>query len=143
MMVEYNPRFVAAAEANDVVAQIIRARRLRGDIFRQELFSDPAWDILLALFQARLRQQGTSISELAGSVAISSTTLDRWLDALNADGLVVQAPDPSDPSQTLVELSARGSGAMERWIEQCLEGRTDTNRSRLTDLLTRLHDYTR
>lgn len=45
----------APAVSLDVVRQVIRARRLRARFFDEEIFADPAWDMLLDLLQAESR----------------------------------------------------------------------------------------
>ncbi|MDE2442650.1 MAG: MarR family transcriptional regulator, partial [Betaproteobacteria bacterium] len=43
----------------------LKARRLREEMFGSELFSDPAWDILLDLYTAEARGESVQISSLA------------------------------------------------------------------------------
>ena len=53
-MPEHRPnREVQAAE---IVSQIIRARRFRANHFGPALFSDSAWDVLLVLLVASIRE---------------------------------------------------------------------------------------
>ena len=49
----------------DVVRSVIRARRLRARYFSEELFADPAWDMLLDLLQAELAQHASRSARCA------------------------------------------------------------------------------
>src|SRR3546814_10077844 len=53
-----------AAAAGAQVRGLIRARRTRDQFFRNELFADPAWDMLLDLMAARLEHKRVSVSSL-------------------------------------------------------------------------------
>ena len=44
-MAEHNQGALVAAEAAEILARIIRARRRREELLSAELFADPAWDI--------------------------------------------------------------------------------------------------
>lgn len=53
-----------------VVRTAIRARRLREQMFSPELFADPAWDMLLDLYAARLERRRVSVSSLCIAAAV-------------------------------------------------------------------------
>jgi DNA-binding MarR family transcriptional regulator len=108
-----------AVEAAEIISQIIVARRARIGFFRPELFSDPAWDLLLALFLAREREQTITVAELTEATATPISTAVRWIDVLERDGLVQRNPDPSCLDQDRVELSVRGTAAICQWLENC------------------------
>ena len=48
----------------DTIRAVIRARRLRSRYFPEELFADPAWDMLLDLLQAEISQLRVPVSSL-------------------------------------------------------------------------------
>src|SRR5437868_3107679 len=50
--------------SGETVRSVIRARRLRGRYFDEELFADPAWDMLLDLLQAEIAQHRVPVSSL-------------------------------------------------------------------------------
>jgi len=103
--------------ASDVMS-IIRARRLRARYFSEELFADPAWDILLDLFHAELAQQRVTVSCLCMAAAVPATTALRWLTSMVKKGLVIRQPDPLDGRRVFVELSPDASGAMHRYLAE-------------------------
>jgi len=113
------PRSSRAVEAAGIVSQIIHARRARTGLFRPELFSDPAWDMLLVLFLAKARDQLMTVSELAEATATPIPTAARWIDVLERDGLVQRDADPAAARHYDVELSNRGAAAIHQWLEDC------------------------
>src|SRR5690348_16832677 len=56
------------------VRAIIAARAARQRHFDGDLFADPAWDILLALYVLRCEQRRTSVSKLCISIGVPMTT---------------------------------------------------------------------
>jgi len=94
------------------VRSIIRARRLRDQYFRGELFADPAWDMLLDLFAARLEGNRVAVSSLCIAAAVPATTALRWIKALTDRGLLVRAADPRDGRRVYVELAPEAAKAM-------------------------------
>ena len=87
------------------IRAIIRARRLRERFFRQGLFADPAWDMLLDLMAARLEGQQVAVSSLCIAAAVPSTTALRWIKALTEAGLFVRRADREDRRRVYIELS--------------------------------------
>ena len=112
--------FVAANHAASVT-QIIEARRRRNSLFSPDLFADPAWDIMLELFLARLECRTTAASELGYKTNVPMTTSLRWIDKLQTDGWVKRIPDPRDHRRVLLELSDRGADVMHVWLSDWLE----------------------
>lgn len=108
-----------AVEASEIVSRIIRARKARAEHFRLDLFSDPAWDMLLALFVASVRGQIVTATELAEATATSIPSAARWIDVLERDGLLQRKPEPASLGQDIVELGSRGMAAIYNWIENC------------------------
>jgi hypothetical protein len=96
------------------VRAIIRARRLREQFFRADLFADPAWDMLLDLMAARLEKNRVAVSSLCIAAAVPATTALRWIKTLTDQGLFVRSADPQDGRRVYIELSddaARGMAA--------------------------------
>lgn len=71
----------APAISADTVRAVIRARRLRARYFSEELFADPAWDMLLDLLQAEIAHLRVPVSSLCIAAAVPATTALRWLRA--------------------------------------------------------------
>jgi hypothetical protein len=97
----------------ELVRSVIRARRLRERFFEQNLFADPAWDMLLDLMAARLEGKRVPVSSLCVAAAVPPTTALRWIDLLSDQGLFVRVVDPKLRRRVFVELSAGAAAAME------------------------------
>ena len=99
-----------------LVRTMIRARRLRDQFFRSELFADPAWDMLLDLFAARLENRRVAVSSLCIAAAVPSTTALRWIKSLSDQGLFVRIADAEDGRRVFIELSDTTAAAMEAYL---------------------------
>ena len=100
----------------DTVRQVIRSRRLRARYFDEELFADPAWDMLLDLLQAEISQHRVPVSSLCIAAAVPATTALRWIKTMSDAGLFNRRADPHDGRRVFVELSASASDAMRRYF---------------------------
>lgn len=101
-----------------VVRSVIRARRLRSRFFGEELFADPAWDMLLDLLQAELAQLRVPVSSLCIAAAVPATTALRWIKSMTEQGLFVRRADPHDGRRVFVELAPAASEAMRRYFAE-------------------------
>ena len=107
---------VAPAVDADTVRAVIRARRLRSRFFSEELFADPAWDMLLDLLQAEIAQLRVPVSSLCIAAAVPATTALRWIKTMTEQGLFVRRADPHDGRRVFVELAPAASDAMRRYF---------------------------
>lgn len=94
------------------VRSVIRARRLRDQHFPAELFADPAWDMLLDLYAARLEGRRVSVSSLCIAAAVPPTTALRWIGTMHDAGLFGREPDPTDKRRAHITLTERAAAAM-------------------------------
>ncbi len=90
----------------DEVKQMIAFRRRREMIFGDELFADPAWDMLLDLFLAAEKGIPICVSSLCVASACPQTTALRWIKVMEDQGLIFRLPDPLDKRRQLVELTS-------------------------------------
>ncbi len=104
--------------AVDTVRSVIRARRLRSRFFREDLFADPAWDMLLDLLQAEISQLRVPVSSLCIAAAVPATTALRWLKNMTDKGIFVRRADPHDGRRVFVELSREASVALRRYFAE-------------------------
>ena len=109
------PPAVRAQQPIDAVAirAMIRARRLRDQFFRSDLFADPAWDILLDLAAARKEGRPVPVSSLCIAAAVPPTTALRWIRSLTDDGVLVRHADPHDGRRIFVTLSEDAARRMD------------------------------
>src|SRR5437763_1940419 len=89
----------------ETVRSVIRARRMRARYFREELFADPAWDMLLDLLQAEIAQLRVPVSSLCIAAAVPATAALRGLKTVASQGIVVRRADPDDARRVSVELA--------------------------------------
>lgn len=102
----------------EAVRQVIRARRLRSRFFDEEMFADPAWDMLLDLLQAEIAQHRVPVSSLCIAAAVPATTALRWIKTMTDAGLFMRRADPHDGRRVFVELSPKASHAMRQYFRE-------------------------
>jgi len=110
------PTGEAPSVSLDTIRQVIRARRLRARYFDEELFADPAWDMLLDLLQAEVAQHRVPVSSLCIAAAVPATTALRWIKTMTDVGLFMRRADPHDGRRVFVELAPSASEAMRRYF---------------------------
>lgn len=108
----------APAISLDTVRQVIRTRRLRGRFFDEELFADPAWDMLLDLLQSEIAQHRVPVSSLCIAAAVPATTALRWIKTMTDAGLFKRRADPHDGRRVFIELSAEASEGMRHYFRE-------------------------
>lgn len=96
---------------------LLRARASRADFFNENLFADPAWDMLLSLYSAELEQKRIAISRLSLASGVPATTALRWINALHKEGMIVRHPDPIDGRRIFVALSVEGSRSIRAYFD--------------------------
>lgn len=97
--------------------RLIRQRRLREQFFPADLFADPAWDMLLDLYAARLERQAVSVSSLCIAAAVPATTALRWIKTLTDSGMFVREADALDGRRIFIAMSDKAFSAVERYFE--------------------------
>ena len=87
------------------VRSVLRFRDLRRNVFDDDIFADPAWDLLLDIFACDLSQQRMSVTAACHSARVPATTALRWIKVLEERGLVVRRSDPRDGRRVFVSLT--------------------------------------
>jgi hypothetical protein len=101
----------------ELARQAYEDRRRRNKIFESdELFGEPAWDILLDLFIAAKERRQVSVTSACIGSAVPSTTALRWITILERQGLLMREADPGDARRIYVKLSPQGYSAMLRYF---------------------------
>ena len=103
---------VAPPVSAESVRALIRRRRLRDRFFDEGLFADPAWDILLDLYAARLEGTRVYVSSLCYAAAVPATTALRWIAQMTDSGLLTREADLRDKRRQYVELTEYAIGKM-------------------------------
>lgn len=96
-----------SGEINDphvLCERVFMRRQTRAMLFGADLFSDPAWDILLLLFAQSANRTYLPTGEIS-LAGLPQTTALRWLEALERRGLVWRGNHPADELLRPVGLS--------------------------------------
>lgn len=104
------------------IREMIRARRLRDELFGRGLFADPAWDILLDLTAARIERRSVAVSSLCIAAAVPATTALRWIKQLTESGLLRRVADPDDGRRVFIELTDRTAEVMTTYFTALSRG---------------------
>jgi DNA-binding MarR family transcriptional regulator len=123
LAVEHQLEGVAITRSGDWSEFIARARllllnrRRRRRFFNPDLFSEPAWELLLALY---IEHQGRrfNLNQLTEFVGLAPTTVLRWTEYLEEQELVHRIPQPTDRRAMFVELTDKGKSAMEAYLSE-------------------------
>jgi len=102
-------------------SQIRFSRELRRSSFDPNMFGEPAWDILLALYVIDSDQRRLSTRQVTTLAGHPLTTALRWLDYLEQQELIERGANPFDQRVVYVELSAKGRAAMDVYLTQLNE----------------------
>ncbi len=101
-----------------LVRKIIAARRLRTRFFDDELFADPAWDMLLDLTAARVEHARVSVTSLCIASGVPPTTALRWIGQMTEAGLFDRVEDDTDRRRAFVCLSDKAADGMARYFAE-------------------------
>lgn len=105
------------------LANLRTLRRTRAQYFPSDLFSDPCWEMLLDLYDARLAGAEVTVTSLGAASGVPLTTALRRMDALQGHDLIARVEDAGDKRRTIIRLTATGLQAVESFFETYL-GRT-------------------
>lgn len=98
-----------------LAAKIYQARRKVDKIFGLQGFAvTPGWDIMLDLYQAKIKGKAISVTSACIGGACPATTGLRWLQVLENRDFVRRMPDPEDKRRVVVELTDGGRDRVER-----------------------------
>lgn len=95
---------------------VLAERRMRREYLPPELFHEPAWDMMLALFVARDDRQPMNIKALVSMSDAPVTTSQRWIEHLHKLKLIDRVIDPSDRRRMEVSLSHTGDLALRAYL---------------------------
>lgn len=99
------PRPALPATNPDLIEALIAARKLRTKYFDQDLFFDPAWSILIDLYQADLAGRKLCVSSVCYGSGAAETTALRYIRELERRGLIERMPDARDKRRAFLRLT--------------------------------------
>lgn len=94
-----------------------RVQRLAGKHLGRDLYSSPAWEMLLDLYM-REERGSMSLTSLSGASLAPSRTSLRVIDRLVARKLLIRSRDEGDGRRVNVELSPEAIGLMDRLFDE-------------------------
>ena len=100
-----------------LVRSLLDQRRRRRDHLPEELFHEPAWDMLLSLYLAWHEARTMNVKTLVSTSDAPVTTSQRWIDHLAKLGLVTRVVDPIDRRRIEVTLSSNGLQAIDSYLD--------------------------
>lgn len=97
----------------------IRAERsARRQIFGDTLVEDPAWAIMLELFEAHHAQRACCIKSACLASEVPATTALRYLSMMESIGVVERRPDQCDRRRILLGLTDKGLRKLHRYFDE-------------------------
>lgn len=96
-------------------------RRARRKFISEDLFGEPAWDILLDLYRARLQDKMITITSACIAADVPQTTALRWIGALEQTGLIERVQNPQDQRSSWLRLSDLAMKSLNGYFDNCLD----------------------
>lgn len=103
----------------DLACKISAARRSRAALFPNELFDEPAWDIMLQLYCGAGRDEVTTTNALGLLTSAPLSTIERWVEYLAERDLVEHDDNLSMDSR--IRLSEIGLSRLDAYFRMLLE----------------------
>ena len=97
--------------------RLYKSRRMRSKYFPEELFADPAWDILLLLYSLEQSGQRLSVSAACMSAGVPDSTGHRWADRLIKEGLACREKHPSDRRVSWLRLTDGSRARLDAYFD--------------------------
>lgn len=98
------------------VRAYVAARANARSAFGEQMFSDPAWDMLVQLYAHDLAQRRITLSKLCAVARVATATGQRWIRQLEHSGHVERAADPLDARKCRIQLTYSGRAEMEAYF---------------------------
>jgi len=111
----------STCDLRDLAGRLYAARRERRKFFSEDIFADPAWDMLLALYCADGSHRQMSVTSLIFSAEVPQTTGLRWVQVLEKCNLVARLRHPTDRRRVIMALTTDGRLKVERYLERMAE----------------------
>ena len=109
---------ISRESRSQAATRIFEERRVRADHFADaDLFGEPAWDILLYLFQGHSHGRGVKIETISIMLGMPATSALRWLEVLERKELVFAYRDETNVRQIFLRLSSKGFLQMAQYLD--------------------------
>ena len=99
--------------------RLYQERRVREQFFLSEdIFGEPAWDILLDLMITHCLGKQISITSACIASSVPPTTALRWITALEECGFISRTSDENDRRRAFVKLTRNAIAMMSQYLEK-------------------------
>lgn len=109
-------RVPSRRELSQLACRIYDARRTRDRMLARQLFGEPAWDMLLALYCLPARGELLGVTALTLAAEIPQATGHRWQAVLTDEGMIERGPPQFDARRQNVRLTAKGRTLLETYL---------------------------
>ena len=109
-------RLPTTKELRRLARKIYEARRMRDRVLDSDLFGEPAWDMLLAVYHLPPLGEMLTVSGLCCCAGVPHTTAHRWQNTLMTEGLIERGPHETDGRMQFVRLTERGRTLLEQYL---------------------------
>lgn len=99
-------------------ARILKLRTRRNEIFGKGIFGEPAWDMLLQLYDAQLEGRTEYVTGLCAASGVPPSTVLRWIRCLLERRWIERKLDDHEKHRLALSLTPEGRDAMERIFSQ-------------------------
>lgn len=99
----------------------MRALNERDRVFGDDMFFDPAWNMLLDLYVSEGHGALVSVSSLCIAAKVPATTALRWLAMLEKRALIVRRADAQDRRRSFLFLTDEAKAKLETALEKAIE----------------------
>jgi DNA-binding MarR family transcriptional regulator len=113
-----NTTQLSAAQMRSLAFLMYQGRRDRDRFFPSGLFSDPAWDLLLAAYCLPKAGSALSVTALCHAGAAPPTTALRWVTHLCDIDMLSRKSSTTDHRVTFVSLTSEGKERIERYLNR-------------------------
>jgi len=91
-------------------------RKLRRTLFGNEIYSEPAWEILLHLFESYVLERRDTVGNVTDGTELPGATSLRWMARLEQEKLIRLRDDHLDRRRRWVELTDAGVDLMTKYF---------------------------
>ncbi|MBB3991206.1 DNA-binding MarR family transcriptional regulator [Croceicoccus naphthovorans] len=103
------------------LARKILAQRMGREIFfANELFGEPAWDMLLDLYVCRASGKEVSVTSLCIASCVPQTTALRYIGLLEEKGMIVSKRSNIDARRRIIELTEQGWTQLDNYLKRAV-----------------------
>lgn len=120
---EKTPELDPIQRKRAALRELKAVRKDRAAHFPTELFSDPCWEMLLDLYDARLAGAEVTVTSLGAASGVPLTTALRRMEALQSHDLIRRMEDVADKRRMIVQLTEQGLRAVENFFDTYLARR--------------------